>query len=129
MSIPTGRPMTRKEKIKSKLMYWRSVIRQYIPHIIFPGDELDVVVTIKTQKLDAISVEEALAQLNSGAFHEIEKIFRENGITFDKGMGWHGRDWEWDYSLQGPISISFKQKASKPERRLVKKKPTLRIVK
>jgi hypothetical protein len=36
---------------------------------------------------------------------EIEKKFREIGITFDTGGGMGQRDWEWDFSLNGPVKI------------------------
>jgi hypothetical protein len=38
----------------------------------------------------------------------IERLLREMGICFDTGGGCGGRDWEWDYSLQGPVKVLFK---------------------
>lgn len=38
---------------------------------------------------------------------EIEKKFREIGITFDTGGGMGQRDWEWDFSLEGPVKVYF----------------------
>lgn len=39
--------------------------------------------------------------------HQIEKLFRELGITFDTGAGCGGRDWEWDWSLEGPVKVTL----------------------
>jgi hypothetical protein len=36
---------------------------------------------------------------------QIEKLFAELGIIFDTGGGCGGRDWEWDYSLSGPVKV------------------------
>ena len=36
--------------------------------------------------------------------HEIEILFHKMNITFDTGYGC-GRDWEWDWSLKGPVSV------------------------
>jgi hypothetical protein len=36
---------------------------------------------------------------------QIEKLFLELGISFDTGLGFKKRDWEWDWSLQGPIKV------------------------
>ncbi|MHA1815235.1 MAG: hypothetical protein ACTSX1_04465 [Candidatus Heimdallarchaeaceae archaeon] len=39
----------------------------------------------------------------------IEDALHAAGIHFDTGAGFGCRDWEWDYSLQGPIKIYFKR--------------------
>lgn len=36
---------------------------------------------------------------------KIEKLFRELGINFDTGGGMGARDWEWDFSLTGPVKV------------------------
>lgn len=36
---------------------------------------------------------------------KIEKMFADMGITFDTGAGGGFRDWEWDWSLKGPVDI------------------------
>ena len=38
---------------------------------------------------------------------QIEKLFLELGINFDTGGGFGGRDWEWDWSLSGPIKLTL----------------------
>lgn len=98
--------------------------RRYIPYLVWWGDEIDVRVTLKENRIQAIECpdpESAMAaavhQLQRGTFYEVEKQFREVGISFDSGLGFGGRDWEWDWSLQGPISVTFRGRASKPERR------------
>lgn len=45
--------------------------------------------------------------LDRGHLAEIERALAEIGIEFDKGVGLGGRDWEWDWSLRGPIEIRF----------------------
>jgi hypothetical protein len=113
--------ITKAQRIKAWLV---SLRRRYIPHLVWWGDELDVIVTLKEDKLQPVTVtasgaglEQCVQQLHRGSFYEIEKQMREVGITFDTGIGFNGRDWEWDYSLSGPISVRFKRRAQNPERR------------
>lgn len=39
---------------------------------------------------------------------QIERLLGELGITFDRGIGFGGRDWEWDWSLSGPVTVRAK---------------------
>lgn len=107
--------------VKRRLWMWR---RRYIPFLVWWGDEIDVKVTLRDNKLPSIegaspeiAAQAALQALSRGSFYEVEKLMREVGISFDTGMGFGGRDWEWDYSLSGPISVTFKGRAQNPERR------------
>jgi hypothetical protein len=128
MSVPDQNPfaveMSRFQITRSRFYYTMLQFRRrYIPHLVWWGDELDVIVTLKENKLVPIEIPASgdftavAQQLHRGTIYEIEKQFREVGITFDKGLGLDGRDWEWDFSLSGPISVRFKRRASKPERR------------
>jgi len=38
---------------------------------------------------------------------EMEKILHEVGISFDTGTGFGCRDWQWDWSLKGPVQVSY----------------------
>jgi len=108
--------------LKSRL---RQLRRRWIPHLVWHGDELDVRVTWRFQALDPMTgdtdlqaaIGKALHQFNSGVVFEIERALAEHGVRFDTGMGYGGRDWEWDWSLRGPVSVTFVGRASKPERR------------
>ncbi|NOQ49122.1 MAG: hypothetical protein GQ553_00435 [Nitrosomonadaceae bacterium] len=40
---------------------------------------------------------------------EIEKKLLEIGVTFDTGAGFGSRDWEWDWSLKGPVTVTAKK--------------------
>ena len=109
-----------KYRCESVLIRFR---RRYIPHLVWHGDEVDVCVTFKENKLPEMEVEpgrmhEVVSVLHRGSFHECEKLMREVGITFDTGVGSDGRDWEWDWSLSGPISVKFRRRAARPERRV-----------
>jgi hypothetical protein len=48
---------------------------------------------------------------------QIELLFHEMGITFDTGAGFGGRDWEWDWSLKGPVKVYFKEFKDEFEKR------------
>ena len=57
-----------------------------------------------------INVQFDLSKMEMGSLNklfEIEKLFRELGIHFDTGAGCGGRDWEWDWSLEGPIKLTL----------------------
>lgn len=118
---PLGSPreMTTFERIVDSVV--RNTIqfrRRYIPYMIFYGQEVDTRVTWKENKLRPnSSFQDAQRLLNSGRLHEIERMIGEIGISFDKGLGFEGRDWEWDWSLNGPISVVFRGKCKTTEKR------------
>jgi hypothetical protein len=109
-------------RIKGAAIRWRY---RWLPVIVWRGQQVDVRVTFSEAKIPefAFSPEAgfpagALAYLNKGHLAEVERALGEIGVGFDKGGGPDGRDWEWDYSLSGPISVRFVGRARKPERRL-----------
>lgn len=120
----TCREMTRMERIASSIKYWAIRQRRKLPYLVWWNDELDVGVCLSQDKLDTGNPE-PLKQLFGGAFYDAEKIFREMGISFDTGMGPDGRDWEWDFSLKGPISVRFHGRAKHPEKRMERPRPKL----
>lgn len=50
---------------------------------------------------------EKLGEKGLATLFEIEKKFLEIGISFDTGAGFGGRDWEWDWSLSGPVKLTL----------------------
>lgn len=104
-----------KESFKNKLIRFR---RKYIPYLVFYDQEIDVLVTWKENKLSQnADVNAALKQLNQGHLAQIENMMSEIGITFDKGIGFEGRDWEWDFSLTGPVNVKFRKPCVTEEKR------------
>lgn len=100
-----------------KIAAWmRMLRRKYLPYLVWEGDEIDVGVTLKG--LGAIGG-------NPSQVWEAQRALNEMGISFDTGSGLHGRDWEWDWSLKGPISVRFRRRAKNPETRTVRIKPAL----
>lgn len=120
------REMTGSERFRVRLWGLATRIRRrYIPYLVWYDSEIDCVVTLtenKMPQIDAETLEDAMrecaASLRRGSFYEVEKHFSECGITFDRGLGQNGRDWEWDWSLSGPISVRFRGLASRPDRRV-----------
>jgi hypothetical protein len=97
-------------------------LRRKLPYVVWYDQELDVGVRFVGNRLtsapfDGASPGETFPQLWSGAIHSAEKSLHNAGIYFDTGMGCAGRDWEWDFSLRGPISVRFRSRATRPERR------------
>lgn len=117
-----AKEMTPLERFISSLKYWLIRQRRKFPYLVWYNDELDVTVTLSQDKLRP---EVGIEQLWSGAFAEIERTLSAMGIGFDKGMGPSGRDWEWDWSLKGPISVRFRSRATRPEKRMERPKPKL----
>lgn len=113
-------PLTRWDVLRRAVVMWR---RRWLPYLVWHGDELDVRVTFKENRLPPLSVsdmrdyQQATQVLHQGTLHECEKHLNDIGIEFDIGLGLDGRDWEWDWSLSGPISVTFQGRAGKPERR------------
>lgn len=91
-------------------------LRRKLPYLVWHGDEVDVRVTLKD--LGALGGE-------ASRVWDAQATLNDMGISFDTGSGFHGRDWEWDWSLRGPISVSFRGRARNPERRLARPKPKL----
>ncbi len=48
------------------------------------------------------------------ALSEAESALSRAGISFDMGGDGNVRDWEWDWSLNGPMTIEARQRSSAP---------------
>lgn len=101
-------------KLRLRLLLVRVRLKRLIPRLVWYGDEVDVVVSFTE---DRINQNDPLGSLWRGRLPEIERALSEIGVRFDTGLGLNGRDWEWDYSLRGPISVKFKRRAAQPGRR------------
>lgn len=123
-AMQSCREMTKLEILFSRVKGIFRKLRRKLPYFVWWDEELDVVVTLSQDKLNP--EKDPFKQLLGGAFAQIEKTFSEMGITFDKGMGFDGRDWEWDWSLSGPISVRFHGTSSKPELRM--ERPKLKLI-
>lgn len=118
-----ARGMTRWKYLRTVTRNRLALLRRRLPYIVWYDDELDVGVTLSRYKLNPEG--DPIQQLYSDTPAAVESALRDMGITFDTGMGDHGRDWEWDFSLAGPISVRFKSRATRPERRMERLKPKL----
>ena len=102
------------EQIASNVQRFFVRLRRKLPYLVWYGDELDVCVTFHEDKLRQ---DDPMRSLFGGHIHKAKNLLNEIGIEFDHGIGMGGRDWEWDFSLRGPISIKFRNKSAKPELR------------
>ena len=87
--------------------YWRRIsdkARRAIPSIVWPGQEVEVVVTFSEARLDQANL---FGGLSVGVIPDLEARLEEIGIEFDAGIGDAGHDWIWDRSLSGPITVKF----------------------
>ena len=121
-----GRELTFMERMLFLFTHhiWHWGLRLWLPRLVWIGDEIDVRIVFPE---DPIIEENEFGGLFIGGFYDIEERLREMGISFDRGCGRDGRDWEWDYSLTGPISVKFKGRSQKPEKRMRQesRRPTL----
>lgn len=102
--------------------HWR--LKRWIPRLVWLGDELDVRITFTQDRLcPTTDTAVAFRQFSSGAVREIEKQLSRMGIGFDSGMGCEGRDWEWDWSLSGPVRVIFRGRSKNPELRVAPPEP------
>lgn len=108
-----GREMGWLDRLRHELeKAWTKFHRKF-PRLVWYGQELDVRLTfidymaLVTESAERVAIDEAQAAL------------RRAGITFDTGTDFVTgfRDWEWDYSLRGPLSVTFVGKNKKPEER------------
>jgi len=58
---------------------------------------------------DHVLIQFDLEKVSLEKLFEIEKKLLEIGITFDTGAGCGKRDWEWDWSLKGPVTVTTKK--------------------
>ena len=116
-SVYHSRPRKILNRIIREVWYWR--LRRWIPVLVWRGQQVDVTITFTEDCLDLSEGgdPDAMRKLFSGGLREIENRLREMGIHFDTGMGGGGRDWEWDFSLSGPVKVSFRGRARHPEKR------------
>lgn len=106
-------------------IWWTSFRRRYIPRLVWYGDEIDVCITFTENKLVPIELDphkpidmnQIVAPLFRGTLAQVEHQLKDIGIEFDKGLGPDGRDWEWDWSLRGPVHVKFRGRAQNPEQR------------
>lgn len=71
------------------------------PRLIWYREECEVVIAFDLSKVSlqqVFKVEDALAEL---------------GVHFDRGAGCGERHWEWDYSLDGPVTVRFKRRGKR----------------
>jgi len=101
--------------------YWN--ISRRLPRLVWLDDEIDINIRFSEDPLIPDDPERGLF---SGTLADVEKQLSDIGIYFDRGQGEDGRDWQWDWSLRGPISVTFKSRATQPEIRKPRKpKPRL----
>jgi hypothetical protein len=123
---PIGCERTKLELFFYHTKRWLTRQRRKLPYLVWWNDEVDVTVTFSQHRLpDGATLDEAVSYLYRSRMAEIETSLAEIGISFDRGGGYDGRDWEWDWSLKGPISVRFRHRATKPERRRERLKPQL----
>ncbi len=91
---------------KELLVRFFSRLSTYIPRLVWEGDEIDVDIVI---------------QGDIAKIFQVEEKFHDLGIEFDAAYGYGLRDWEWDWSLSGPISIKFVRRSKNKDQRLVLK--------
>jgi hypothetical protein len=106
-TLPELAPPSRWQRIKSRLrILWYVHVDRRIPRLVWKGDELDVLIRFKGGWEAA------------GDLAAVEREIRKLDIGFDTGASADGRDWEWDWSLSGPVTVTFKSRATKPEKRV-----------
>ena len=87
--------------VAKMLNMWRwvkTLWARHIPSIIWRRQQVQVGIHFDLSKVDMPDI------------FEIEKLLNKNGIHFDTGAGCGNRDWEWDWSLRGPVEVRFKRK-------------------
>lgn len=123
------RHMTKREMIINRISgWWKYNIRRKLPYLVWRGQEVDVCVTFKNLRLAPdCTVDNIRYEGDMETLWKAENALGQLGLEFDKGTGRTGRNWEWDWSLYGDVSLSFRGK-HKGERKPRHKKPDLRLV-
>ena len=98
----------RKEAVKR----W---VRRKTPRLVWYDDEIDVYIAFGAGGFGS----------RDPGLSKAEEGLQSIGVTFGKEYNWDGRDWVFDRSLCGPVSVRFRSHASKPENRISPPKPKL----
>lgn len=124
------------DQLFSNISLWCKRVRRKLPYLVWYGDEVDVTITFTSEGLKLVSeaeaeaattdnkkrkkklYNEAEAQLRTNPVTEAENLLRRAGLKFDTGTGFGGRDWEFDWSLSGPVHVTFRSRAKAPSARL-----------
>ena len=114
IQIERGRIWHFWHRLVLEVWHWR--LKRWIPRLVWLGDEIDVGVTFKN--IGALGGTDPPCDQDAAVW-DAQDAFRRMGIGFDTGSGCDGRDWEWDWSLKGPISIRFRGRAKHPLLRVV----------
>ena len=86
------------------------------------GKEVEVGITFDTKDF---------SKKDFAKLFQIQSLLSEIGVSFDTGFdfGTKGRDWEWDWSLKGPVKVKFKRFVEDdPENRYTKKASSVNAV-
>jgi len=102
-----------------KCELWHRRLKRWIPRLVWLDDEIDVCVHFKD--IGALGGDPR-------CIFEVDQLLHHMGLQFDTGSGCDGRDWFWDWSLSGPISVTFRGRAKNPEKR-IEHKAQLTVIK
>lgn len=58
-------------------------------------------------KIVPVLIQFDLSKVPIEKLFEIEKLLHEIGVNFDTGAGFGYRDWQWDWSLKGPVRVKY----------------------
>lgn len=134
----TGVEFTRWQKLieRVKRQWW--ALKRKLPMLVWHDDEVDVKITFTNLRLapESKGVEQPDGSIRWDLRYEgdmetlwnAEDALRQLGLTFDAGTGMAGRDWEFDYSLRGPVKVRFRRR-HKGDRKPKEPRPGLRLVK
>jgi len=89
------------EKVETKDVGCINMHEKPVDYKSFPRDnEVEVGIHFHTHEM----TKEQLGKL-----FEAQKLLNEIGLGFDTGGGCGERDWEWDWSLSGPVHVTFRR--------------------
>jgi hypothetical protein len=60
----------------------------------------------QNNKSHPVLIQFDLSKVDINKVFEIERLLHKIGVHFDTGAGFGFRDWNWDYSLTGPVSVT-----------------------
>jgi hypothetical protein len=58
-----------------------------------------------SEKSHPVLIQFDLSKVDIQKVFEIERLLHKIGVHFDTGAGFGFRDWNWDYSLSGPVQV------------------------
>lgn len=100
------------QKVKSEVGFWWNRFMYSMPRLVWPGQEVDVTIHFNGIGLSQRTGDfnEWLAEIKNAEiknYYDAIVALNSMGVHFDTGVGLDCAEWNFDYSLSGPVKVRY----------------------